>query len=343
MNQASSIAPTRRRNRKRLVVLLAVVAVGVAILGVWLLRPARGVVFSVNAHTSVLTVILPCDQDLVWDLPAGELTGRSAADLLPVETEKPVTITLYGGAGARLVALPTGRISVTLDAGEEKACDSALQPRVTASIDGKDMEPDSDGYQYFSASPTSRPGGSSGNNNEPASDAQAAADTAQTTFALPLVGRVILGENLPYGAGWSGATPLLHSGEYRARRIGASRGEQNTYIEGSLDAGSVVDTQPVTSSAYRGRQASGFVQVRPEGLEAQVYKPREISVLSYAGSPMVFSVPRWRVVVRSAAAQVGLALATVVIGALGLALSWLEALPDHRLSSWLRGIAGAKK
>lgn len=316
MNQASTAAPPRRANPKRLLPLLAVLAIGVAGMVMYWLRPSPNVVFSVNGRTSVLTVALPCDQDLVWDLPPGDLVGRSVDDALSEEPKGAVTVALYGGAEARLVLLPEGRISVTFGSGEERACVHGRAQRLRASLGGNEVGEDAEGYQYLSA--------------------PLAPATEQAAFALPLVGRVVLGENLPYGAGWSGVTPLLQSGEYRARRIGGSAGEQSTYIEGSLDAGAVVDTLPVARVGQARLLASGFVQVGPAGLEAQVYKPREISVLSYAGSPITFSVPRWRVTVRSAIAQIALTVLTVLGGVAGLLLSWLEALPNHSLSRWIK-------
>lgn len=316
MNLASTAAPRGRANRKRLLPLLAVLAIGVAVMVMYWLRPSPNVVFSVNARTSVLTVALPCDQDLVWDLPPGDLVSRSVDDALSGEPKGSVTVTLYGGAEARLVLLPEGRVSVTFGTGEESSCESGRAQRLRASLGGTDVDEDAEGYQYLSA--------------------PLAAGTEQVAFALPLVGRVVLGENLPYGAGWSGATPLLQSGEYRARRIGGSAGEQNTYIEGSVDAGAVVDTLPVVRDGDTGPPASGFVQVGPAGLEAQVYKPREIGVLSYAGSPMTFSVPRWRVLVRSAGAQIALTVLTVLGGIVGLIFSALEALPNHPVSRWIK-------
>lgn len=323
MNDTSTAAPRRRVKHRRLLPLLAVLAILVAVLVVRWLRPSPDVVFAVHAHTSVLAVALPCEQDLVWDLPPGELVGRSVDGALAEEPKGPVTVTLYGGAEARLVVLPEGRISVTFGTGEENSCDGDRAQRLRASLGGNDVEEDAEGFQYLSA--------------------PLAASGEQAAFALPLVGRVILGENLPYGAGWSGATPLLHSGEYRARRIGGSAGEQNTYIEGSLDAGAVVDTQPATGEGNAGPPASGFVQVGPGGLEAQVYKQRGIGVLSYAGSPVTFSVPRWRVLVRSAGAQITLTVLTVLGGILGLAMSWLEALPNHPLSRWIKARVGEEQ
>jgi hypothetical protein len=314
MNQASTAAPKARVNRKRLLPLLAVLAIGVAVLVVAWLRPSPNVVFAVNANTSVLTVALPCDQELVWDLPPGDLVGRSVDDALSEDPKGRVTVSLYGGADARLVLLPEGRITVTFGTGEEATCGSDRAQRLRASLGGIDVDEDAEGYQYLS---------------EPL--APATEDAA--AFALPLVGQVILGENLPFGAGWSGATPLLQSGEYRARRTGGSAGEQNTYIEGSLDAGAVVDTLPVASDDL---PASGFVQVGRASLEAQVYRRREISLLSYAGSPLTLSVPRWRVTVHSAFAQIALTVLTLLGGLVGLTLSWLEALPNHSLSRWIK-------
>lgn len=315
MSQGSDAAPQGRTKSRRLlpVVLTGVVLlIGVAILLKYLLRPSQGVVFSVNARTSVLTMTLPCGQDLVWDLPPGELVGRSADPEFPDIRNGAATVTLYGGAEARLVLLPEGRVSMTFGSGEEHSCETGSAQRLRFSVAGDDVDPDPAGYVYKSG------------------DLVGGAE--QATFALQLMGHIILGESLQFGAGWSGATPLLQSGVYRARPVGDSSGEQDTYIEGSLDAGTVVDTLPGGRDGEAGAHATGFVLIRPAGMEAQVYKLHEIGVISYAGLPLTFSVPHWRVVVRSASAQVGLTLATALVGILGLTLSWLEALPGNSFS-----------
>lgn len=323
MTEQVAAVPGRRALRRGPLAVIAVIVLGLAVLAYWVLRqPSPDVVFSVNAHTGVLQAAPLCNEELVWDLPAGRLMGRSAASDadLPEEVER-VTVTLYGGASARLVHRHTGAIVITFDAGEADACPIELERRIVVRHGMQNLPADPVGYDYMSM------------------PLEAIDD--QPVFALPLIGRVVLGEDLPYGAGWSGATPLLQSGEYRARgaRSGGSVDrEQNTYLEEQLDAGIVVDTLPRAAHLTGSDpvSASGFVQIGSSWMQAQIYKRREISILTYAGVPTTYSVPRWRVLVRSTGAQILVALVAILGGIVGLVFSGLEALPNHGVSRAIR-------
>lgn len=241
----------------RLSPLLVLVAVLALALGAWTTADAN---FSVTARTEVLTLQTGCAQPLVWDLPAGRISTpeRLDAEQAPTAGEA-LTLALRGGAQVRLRLDAQGHWLIDAAPGAVFGCADtqgrAAPDVVTAQVDGVDLPPAPRGFVYRSDQP--------------------AREGPRPLWLLR--GRVLLGEEIAFGAGLgsAAATPLLAQARIEARTPDRFTGQRRLIHEEVVDAGGQIDThaclghaRDAVPSCVRSRpwSAEGFVHLGdPDG------------------------------------------------------------------------------
>jgi len=314
----------------------------------YLLRPFP-IDYTVAAQTATLSLRTYCGQKLAWDLPRGfvrvpgqlrlpdatpEADGVAAvepgAELVSVTIEQDVIVTL--------TVLPGNRLSVVWalpSAGGERAAAAGL-----VTVGGRTIPIDQTIY-YESELPLA--GGSAG--------------MAAAGFTFPLAGRVILGDDIPYGSGVEGrSAPVLQAASVVGRAdVGSSRygaAPRKTLLEEKLDTGDLVDTHPefdnradrvararidlnspnpactagdaaATDGAWA---AMGFVSPDTQGAFQAVLHRRASGVgVSHLGAaPFMLTVPRWHAVILAPDYQILIALFVVLTSLISLALNSLQ-------------------
>jgi len=272
------------------------------------LRPSPETVFAVQARTGVLEVQPACGRSLIWDLPAGRVLARDC-DADDMEqcggVRDTVTVTMAGGSTARIEMRADHRWGVTFGRLDGPVCSDAGDSPIRVTADYVELPADALGYFYVA---------------EPASP-----DAPPPGFSLPLAGRVIVGQFVEFGGGWSGVqSATLSEGRVFGRDVAVGTGERLTLLDEELDPGSIVDTHPRLAGADKGgdeasdRVASGFVLSGPGDMLVQLSQRRSIAVTPYDGVPRRLEVPRWKVWWSSPLLQLVASIVGVFGGLLGL-------------------------
>jgi hypothetical protein len=319
------------------VVLVLVVAAG-TYLGPKLTRSDS--TFSVSARTEVLTLHTACAQDVVWDLPPGQISTPERLDAGQAPTSgNAIALALRGGAQAR-VRLDEDRhwlVEAAPDPlfGCADGAGRAAPDTTTAQVDGVALPPAPQGFVYRSARP---------------------AREARHPLWL-LRGRVVLGQEIAFGAGLesAAAAPILGTARIEARSPDGSTAQRRLIHEETVEAGGLIDTHACLSKdadalpgCVRGRAwtAQGFVHLGapdgPPGFDVQLSLVGErLGVRQQAAGERQIVVTWWQHLVTESRWQIAAAL--VVLGstlaallpALGLQ-TFAQLLPHSRLFRWER-------
>ncbi len=284
------------------------------------LRPSPETVFAMQARTGVLEVHPACGRSLIWDLPAGRVLAR---DCDPDDPEQcggvrdAVTVTLAGGSTARIEMRADRRWGVTFGRLDGPACADAGDSPIRITADYAELPADALGYFYVA---------------EPAGP-----DAPPPGFSLPLAGRVIVGQFVEFGGGWSDVhSPTLSEGRVFGRDVAVGTGERLTLLDEELDPGSIVDTHPRLAGADKAadeasdRAATGFVLSGEGDMLVQLSQRRSIAVTPYDGTPRRLEVPRWKVWWNSPLLQLVASIVGVFGGLLGLWIASQEGRLAYR-------------
>lgn len=291
------------------------------------LSPSPQTVFSVQARTGVLEVIPSCSRSLVWDLPRGRVLPRSCDADDPADCggeHDTVTVSLQAGSTARIEMRADGRWTIAFGVTDAAVCPGAGDRPVRVATDLGDLPPDGQGY-FFVASPPA--------------DGEAA-----PAFALPLAGRVIIGQFVEFGGGWSEVhSPTLTEGRVLGRDAAIGTGERLTLLDEEIDPGSIVDThlpRPETPGATGTTQApaaTGFIlsnigDASSDSSEmlVQVSQQRSVGVIPYDGVGRRLEVPRWKIWWDSPLPQLAASFVGVLAGLFGLYLAARESYIAHQ-------------
>ncbi|HNT39773.1 MAG TPA: hypothetical protein PKO45_11725 [Rubrivivax sp.] len=275
--------------------------------------------FSISARTEVLTLEVACGEQLVWDLPPGEVLGASSeAEPQPAQR---LSVSLRDGARARLRLDADKRWLLTLDRAPGMGCTAATPDRIGVQVDERSLPPDPEGVHYRS---------------------RQAYDLGERP-AWPLRGRVVIGEEISFGAGLGGgsSTPMLVQARLEVRTPDAATGQRRLIHEEQVDAGGIVDSHgcldvraddlPACVS-IAGSVAEGFVHVADgegsPGFDVQLLVTGErVGVRQQAGSERRVVVSWWAHVLSDSAVQMFAAGVAALSVLLGLLAALKELLP----------------
>jgi hypothetical protein len=236
-----------------------------------------------------------CGERLIWDFGAGRFLTRSAPPGTAAEQVDKMTLTLAGGARARVLATERGTLTVAVEHAEDiaKSCGGNADQVYSASVNDGDSQHDPVGLSYESA----RTG-----------------ETSPVEQTLPLSGRVVLGRSVQLGAGWGmeGAA-LLESGTVTMRVVPWAGDERITLRIESLDEGGILDTSPCgkPDDAQRAKNcqwrdavpAHGFLRARDGAMTVQLYTPGPVSVQAFGGREHLLEISAFTAAVHSTPIQ----------------------------------------
>jgi hypothetical protein len=177
--------------------------------------------FSVSARTDVVSIETACAQQrLVWDLPPGKV-GAAGAEVTALSAREVVSVALRGGARSRVRLGPNGALLIEFGPSASFDC-GASSDAIVVTVDRKPLENNPDGYVYESG----------------------LAALAGPRPVLLLQGRVVLGEEIPFGAGTTGAVtaPLLHEARIEARTPDPLTLQRRLIHDETVDPGGMIDT-----------------------------------------------------------------------------------------------------
>jgi len=280
--------------------------------------------FSIVAQTRVFSLRPVCGSKILWDLPPGVVDDPAVRD------GKAISLGFGDDAVARVALDDNDRVLITVrPLHPDKKSSSIVVLR-----DGKPVKPAKESYAYRTTGKTVGGGGASGND--------------RTQLTLRLLGRVVIGEVLPEGAGWrkSSAVILGRGQLYGYDRALVTR-ERLTLVSEAIDPGAVVDTHPDMNARNAGGQrlidihdgepqcasvepAEGFVRVHQDGdLEVVVYRRgTSVGIAPLGRSAMEIGVTWWSRFIASPVVQTALTL----FGVLFLAFQILTG--NRRLLPW---------
>lgn len=290
--------------------LLLLLAVGLATR--WLSGAVtRDATFSISARSEVLTLELGCDQHIVWDLPAGQVAGVGADAEPPVS--EVVSVALRGGARARVRASQGQPWQLELDRSDSFGCGAPAADTIVVSAGDRALAPDAQGYVYRSARPVE--------------------DGERPTLLLR--GRVVIGDEIPFGSGLRGAVAAAMLGQARieVRTPDAQTAQRRLIHEEQVDAGGIIDSHgcldtpadrlPACVRQARS-QAEGFIHLGADGpaqgFDVQLLVNGEhVGVRQQAGAERRIVVTWWSRLVTSSWAQIA---AAWLVGLSALAGLW---------------------
>jgi hypothetical protein len=289
--------------------------------------------FIIAAETGVLTVEPLCGDRLIWDLPAGLVTARSS----PPHASEPggrasglATLVLEPGASARVQSMAAGVISVSVSHVEnvQDVCAKGGAPFYEMTVAGTTLAHDENGVTYGAVH---------------GSAAQAA---QPPVLALPLAGRVVIGDIVPLGAGWEpDPTGMMETATVDLRVKPWFDENRVTLRTERLERGSLLDTHACLAprdTACPGPDASsarGFLRTRAEGgMTVQLYSGEAIGAQSLGGDQYVIEIPRVTAALQSTALK-SVASVLVVVFALyqGIRMVWRDSLSWWRRKARITG------
>lgn len=300
---------------------LALLVLGVAVVAASCTQ--SDTTFSVAARTEVLTLQTRCAQTVVWDLPAGQISTPERLDAgQPATAGEALALALRGGAQARVRLDAAGHwlVDATPDAvfGCADAQGRVAPDTVTAEVDGVALPPAPRGFVYRSATP--------------------ARDGPRPLWLLR--GRVVLGQEIAFGAGLgsAAATPVLAAARVEARTPDRFTAQRRLIHEEMVDAGGLIDTHAclhvggdALSACVRGRAwgGEGFVHLGDPGgapgFDVQLTVVGErIGVRQQGADERQIVVTWWQRTVTNSAVQIaaalllGLSTLTQLLPAVGL-------------------------
>jgi hypothetical protein len=298
-----------------LAVLLAVVLLFARFAGSLVTRDAA---FSITARSEVLSVEVGCAQQLVWDLPPGQIGIPGEGK--PPGVSQSVSVTLRGGALARVRGGPNGEWLIDFGRSASFGCGPAADA-VTATADETALRISEDGYIYRSR----------------------ARIGAAPVLPLLLLGRVVIGEEIPFGSGARGvlATPMLGEARVEVRTPDPLTAQRRLIHAERIDPGGIVDSHACLDTRAddlprcvkkSGSAAEGFIHVAERddkrlGFDVQLQVVGErIGVRQQGGSERRILVSWWSKLVTSSWLQIA---AACVFGLSALAQIW-SILPRAR-------------
>jgi hypothetical protein len=281
--------------------------------------------FFISAKTGVVNVDVTCGQQLVWDLPPGEIRALGESEAAqPMDGESsrqattappPITVVLRGGAHVRLRAGADGKLRADFSGVNPFKCaESATKPPSTVEISvGNATLPYADDYAYRSLA---------------ASDGTASGALARK---LLLRDRVVIGEPVQFGSGsmFGAESPILEEARIELRTTDLATDQRRLIAEEHIDAGGVIDSHACLDAAERRdgdvaginhcltqatRVGEGFVQwdgAAPMSVQYFVRGPR-VGVQWQGSGERKLLVTRWAWLVSSTWAQM-LALLIVFV------------------------------
>jgi hypothetical protein len=357
MSTASDTDPDARPllRRRPVQVVIAVFALAVAIGTPLVLTQSDSTIFSVNAATGVVEMRPLCPDKVVWDLPPGEVQGRSCLPENPADlTEpdafrracshgpEPVTVTLLAGATAKVELDEANHWLVTFGTAALPGCSVQNTEPLLVSVGDGTLPFDAQGYFYRPqvAAPPPKLGSLGDKTLRAVPPTAAATDLVKSRgapdLALALRGRVIIGQAMQFGAGWTaGPSPILNSAHFVARSRALGTGDPMTVLDEDVEAGTIIDTHATAeyATAVAGpagaaddvEQSNGFVQIFDDELLVQLYQPESIGLLPYASETRIIRVSRWRPLWASPPVQLFVSLALVTITLLSLVFAYYQA------------------
>jgi len=297
--------------------------------------------FSIVAETRVFSLRPVCGARILWDLPPGEIDGFTGdgslkrRSPLPVADSKSTSLGFGDDAVARVAVDDDGRIGIRVQPLEPDKKENSI----VALRDGKPLGTDGKGFVYRTGWKSIGGGGARGNEQVP--------------LTLRLLGRVVIGDVLPEGAGWRRATvPILGRGHLYGYDRAWVTEERLTLISEPIDPGAVVDTHPkmnstdadgrplidiwakqtnCASAEMGGSPAEGFARSRKDGdLEVVAYRRGTSVGIAPLGRPgMEIGVTWWSAFIASPVIQSGVALFGVLFFALQILTANRRMLPGR--------------
>ena len=278
----------------------------------------RDATFSITARSEVVSVEVGCAQQLVWDLPAGQI--GIPGDGKEPDASRSVSATLRGGAVARVRTGPQGEWLIDFGRSANFGCGPAADA-ITVTADESALRISEDGYVYRSAAPIG---------------------TAPAPPLL-LLGRVVIGEEIPFGSGAPVvlAAPMLGEARVEVRTPDPLTAQRRLIHAERVDPGGIVDSHacldtradelsPCVKAA--GSTAEGFIHLAERddkrlGFDVQLQVVGErIGVRQQGGSERRILVSWWSKLVTSSWLQIA---AACVFGLSALAQIW-SILPRRR-------------
>ncbi|MBE7418832.1 MAG: hypothetical protein HS128_14030 [Ideonella sp.] len=298
--------------------------------------------FSLRSRTQVVIVEPSCGRSLVWDLPPGRFDATSASAAPPRDapaaaaTPQPLrhaSVRIATGAVARIERVGERALSIrfersahfaacaTADALVELRIDASKTPGMPAdvlTIGRARGGADRIAFRSGAAAPAAA-----------GADAPDERDRPTYEFALPLEGRIVIGAELPYGAGWSDADPppLLDGADIQVRSLDGATGRSVGVLQEQVDSGGVIDSAPcfdhgpslvdrtrllfagqaglAVAGAARRHEACALAMAAPAfgvvrahregGLQAQVHVlAQHLGITAYQGQPRLLGVTLWQ-------------------------------------------------
>lgn len=177
--------------------------------------------FGISAETEVLSVEPDCEQNLVWDLPAGRI-GALREDGREPEGAAAIGVLLRGGARARVRVGQQGQWKMEFTHSDSFGCGGSAADVIVFTAD--DLSESAGGADvYYESEDEVAPGAGP---------------------VLMLRGRVVIGEEIPFGIGTADGAevPLLVRARVEARTPDWHTRQRRLIHEETIDPGAMIDT-----------------------------------------------------------------------------------------------------
>lgn len=243
----------------------------------WLNQPASKGTIVVTASTGSLVLEVMCGEQLIWDLPPGQVLHRSLPPGSKPKAVEGLTLTLTAGARVNVLAQKDGALHMTIESasGVASSCRKDSEPSYRATDNQSPVQDDPMGIAYSSAPP-------------------AAADAGRT-LELRLYGHVRIGQAVQQGAGWSArSNGILESGTVALRVVPVFSKERITLSSEHLDEGSLLDTHACLDTPTKvgsacpsddALPAQGFLRTSTgAGLQVQLYTRGPVGMLAFGSA-----------------------------------------------------------
>lgn len=260
-------------------------------------------VFSIQAVTRSVRVDVSCDDILRWDLPTGDVRLSGEAQQ---KTVSKALLSLRGGSRATLRMSADGRLNLLLGKSPVISCPGYDADAIRLEVDGQTHLMGLEATPYAS---TPHPSG------EP---------IATGGFNFIIKGRIVLGQQITQGGGWSNdASSLLYSGSVDARTPDGITGQKRLIHAEQVEPGSEVDSHACLDSttdtagdcvAESASRAQGFLffsadAQRDAAISAQIsVVGKSVGIRQFGGTQRKVVVTHWSKSVTSSLLQLLFAL-----------------------------------